>query len=245
MKTYVSLTSIFQNQDILEKTLLSILNQTHKPDKIFIFLSENSYLLDKGFKNKIITDKNLNSVLNNPLVELRWVLNEGSYRKLLPLLKEKWTEDCFIITIDDDTIYDKNLLKNLIIDYNNHHCVVNYRGFTPKSKNLKDFDYNKRDKTINKHILNFSTGKGGILYKPSFFHKTEDIIFNDKLYKNICPKQDDVWFYILRIKNNIDCYIDNKCYLVKDLGRKGLFEHYNKHNNFNTITVRKVYNKIY
>ena len=37
--TYISLTSIFRNQDILLMTLQSIIIQTIKPDKIFLYLS--------------------------------------------------------------------------------------------------------------------------------------------------------------------------------------------------------------
>ena len=42
---YISITSIFQNQDILLQTLQSIMNQTRKPDKIFLYLSEESYII--------------------------------------------------------------------------------------------------------------------------------------------------------------------------------------------------------
>ena len=41
MKIYVSLTSIFQKQKHLLNTLHSISNQSLKPDKCFIYLSEN------------------------------------------------------------------------------------------------------------------------------------------------------------------------------------------------------------
>ena len=51
---YISLTSIFQNQNILLKTLKSIKEQTLKPNKCIIYLSEEPYLLDEGFKDKII-----------------------------------------------------------------------------------------------------------------------------------------------------------------------------------------------
>ena len=53
-----------------------------------------------------------------------------SYRKLLPLLKDKWNEDCIIITIDDDTIYDTNLIENLVNDYHTNKCVIGNRGFS-------------------------------------------------------------------------------------------------------------------
>ena len=129
---YISLTSIFKNQDILLKTLQSIIKQTRQPDKIFLYLSEESYILDTGFKDKKITNSNLLKFINdNSVIDIKWVKNTGPYRKLLPLLKDKWEEDCIIITIDDDTVYDKNLVRNLLYDYNQHKCVIGYRGFTP------------------------------------------------------------------------------------------------------------------
>ena len=63
--------------------------------------------------------------------------NTGPYRKLLPLLKDKWDEDCIIITLDDDVIYYTKLIKNLVNDYNKHKCSIGYRGFTPYLINLK------------------------------------------------------------------------------------------------------------
>ena len=113
---YISVTSTFKNQDILEQTLQSIMKQTRLPDKIFVYLSEDAYLLDSGFKDRKITNLNLLKTLSlNSIINVKWVKNIGSYRKLLPLLKEKWREDCFIITIDDDTIYDSHLIENLIL----------------------------------------------------------------------------------------------------------------------------------
>lgn len=243
---YVSLTSIYKNQSILLKTLKSIINQTRKPNKIFLYLSEEPKILDTGFKNKKITNENLlNFCNNNSLIEIKWVKNIGSYRKLIPLLKQKWNEDCIIITIDDDTYYDKNLIKNLVNDYYKYKCVIGYRGFTPLSNNLNDFDYNKRS-PIKKELslLNFLTGKGGILYKPDFFYKTKNLIFNEEIFTNICFKQDDLWFYVIRILNNVKCYLGDKKFQIKDFSKKGLFIHYNSHNNLNTKVIKKIIKKL-
>jgi hypothetical protein len=64
MKVYVSLTSIFDNQNILLLTLMSIRNQTVIPDKCFIFLSEDEKFKDKGFPDKKITNPGLIYFLN-------------------------------------------------------------------------------------------------------------------------------------------------------------------------------------
>jgi hypothetical protein len=242
---YISLTSIFKNQDILLQTLQSITNQTKSPNKIFLFLSEESYLLDSGFKNKIIENRNLsNFIQNNQLIEVKWVKNIGSYRKLLPLLKEKWNEDCIIITIDDDTVYDSNLIKNFVDDYNIYKCVIGYRGFTPFFDKIDNFNYcvRARSRYISSH--NFLTGKGGALYKPEFFHKTDNLIFDEDIYLKTCDKHDDIWFYILRIINRVNCYIGNKIWMKRDLPNNGLYVNFNSKNNSNTIAFQRAITEI-
>jgi hypothetical protein len=241
-KIYISLTSIYKNQDILLKTLMSVTNQTTKPEKIFLYLSEEPYILDTGFKDKKITNNNLLTFIeNNKIIQVKWVKNTGSYRKLLPLLKEKWTEDCIIITIDDDTIYDNNLIKNLVNDYNKHKCVIGYRGFTPNFDKFKNFNYlnYEYNKLVNRSLFNFLTGKGGILYKPEFFYKTKNLVFDEKIYLKTCDKQDDIWFYIIRIMNKIDCYLERKPWCEKDLPNNGLYINFNSKNNNNTSVFQK------
>ena len=236
---YISITSIFKNQDILLKTLQSIIKQTRLPDKIFLYLSEESYLLDDGFNDKKITNLNLlNFVNDTSIIIVKWVKNTGSYRKLLPLLKDKWEEDCIIITIDDDTVYDINLIENLIENYKEQGCVIGFRGFTPLFDKLENFNYSKRDELKNLSLYNFLTGKGGILYKPEFFYKTKDLIFDDRIYLNTCDKQDDIWFYILRILNDVYCYINNTKYMNEDLNNKGLYLTFN-YDSGNNDSIKK------
>ena len=93
MKIFVSLTSIFQNQEILLKTLKTICNQSLKPDKCFLYLSEMPYLLDLGFKNRKINDclKNFLDEQKN-FIQTIWCDNTGPYRKLLPFLKNNFKE---------------------------------------------------------------------------------------------------------------------------------------------------------
>jgi hypothetical protein len=243
---YVSLTSIFKNQKQLLETLISITKQTCLPNKIFLYLSEEPYILDTGFINKQITNLELVNFLNQNknLIKTTWVKNEGPYRKLLPLLRQKWNEDCIIITIDDDTFYDNKLIENMVKDYNNHKCVISYFGFTPvfiqKTGRIEDFNSKARGPLIKKHIYNFPFGKGGILYKPQFFHKTKNLFFNKNFYMKICDKQDDLWLYILRVKNNVECFLDNKRYMVKDNSNNGLYNVFNEKNNNNTVVFKKI-----
>ena len=218
---YISMTSMFRRQGRLFECLKNILKQSYKPTKIFIYLSEDASFFDDGFKDKKITNESLLTLISeNEIYEVIWGKDIGSYGKLLPLLKRKWEEDCLIITFDDDTVYDYDLIKNLVSDYKKNKCLINYRGrkmHVESIKELQTFDYLKGEKRDNyKNLFNFPTGKGGILYHPSFFHGTKDLVFNEDIYGSICKTNDDVWFYLVRIANNVDCYIDNKAWLKQD-----------------------------
>lgn len=238
---YISLTSIFKNQNILLLTLKSLINQSLKPNQIYLYLSQSSFLLDSGFPNRKITDNSLQKFinLNNDLISIKWVENIGSYRKLLPLLQEKWQENCIIITVDDDIIYNKNLIQNLVYYYNIHKCVIGNRGFTPKFDSLYNFNYQHKLKTIQKYAFNFLTGCGAILYKPEFFHKTGQLIFIKNIFLNTCRTQDDIWFYLVRIANKINAFITNNQWadnkLDQELNPKGLYYFYNRQSEKNNF----------
>ncbi len=241
MKVYVSLTSIFQNQRELLKTLISIKGQTTVPAKVFLYLSEEPYLLDTGFKNKFITHNDLRLFLSNnkELVEVRWTENTGPYRKLLPLLKEKWNEDCVIITIDDDTEYVHTLLSNLVNDYNQEKCVIAYRGYTPNIAKVEDITYENRGALITRYLYNLPTGKGGILYHPSFFKGTGDLIFSKELYEKISTTTDDLWFYMVRICNKVDCYMPKQQWQKADNTTQfSLYRNFNSKHQENTKNIK-------
>lgn len=247
MKIYLSLTSIFDKQSILLQSLKSIITQSVLPDKCFIYLSEEPYLLDKGFKNKKMNKELLEFINSNKIFEIKWVNNIGPYRKLLFLLKEKWYEDCIILTIDDDVIYNNNLIKDYISDYNIHKCCISYRGWTFDFNNedFSDCIYTKRKPTILKHSkYNFANSGVGMVTHPSFFHKTGNLIFNIDAINELCKTGDDIWYYFCRIANNIDTVIINKPTYFRFLinhNNVALFHNYNK--NQNNINIRKTAKK--
>lgn len=230
---YIGITSIFQNQNILLETLKSIEKQTRKPDTCFIFLSLEPYLLDKGFGTNSI-NTNLKTYLNeNTWIQIKWVQNTGPYRKLLHLLEQFWEDDCLIITLDDDTVYHPQLLERYEADYKTHKCSIAYRGFRFQDRT---FDYNKRGEPIERHLYNFATGKGGVVYHPQFFHKTGKLIFDREGMAQV-PTNDDIWFNFVRISGNIPLVILNFPWQIKDLTRDtlALYTQFNFKNNNSMI----------
>jgi hypothetical protein len=245
---YVSLTSIYSRQQFLFECLQHIIKQTITPTKIFIYLSEDKSFFDEGFKNKIIDNKNLNNLLKNNIFEIIWGKDIGPYGKFLPLLKHKINEDCLIITIDDDTIYNYSLIENLVNDYTKYNCVINYRGWVPDINNndLISFDYLKRIIKNNKHINGFATGKGGILYHPSFFKNVEGLVFRSDIYNETCKYADDIWLNIVRIVNKVPCYVEFNLqkWLMGEYNPKKCLHKINNSDNFVSEENKENHNSI-
>ena len=254
MKIFVSITSIYNKQHALLETLQSIKSQTHRFDKCYIYLSEEEYLLDKGFKHRALIDKNLDNFLsyNSTLFSVRWVANIGPYRKLIPIVKEKQYEDCLIIAIDDDTVYHKDMIKIYLDNYSKHNCCIASRCYSMLFDDIKQVEYDcSKDKIIDKDKYNFHTGKGGVLYHPKFFAKTMKYFLNDNIFNKISPTADDVWFNFHRIANNVDCKVIHEEISVKDITQEfSLYMNINHHvdkttkENYNTKAMRCVANKL-
>jgi len=255
MKTdriYVSVTSIHQHQRMLLQTLKSIKSQTLPPDQCFVYLSDEPYLLDIGFKDKNISDNDLKNFINenSNMFSVIWVKNTGPYRKLLNILHDKWDDNCAIITIDDDTVYHKDFIQDIITDYNKHQCCIGNRCWELVFDNIQRITYRHLFPTHPVNLFNFHTGKGGVLYQPEWFHKTEEIVFDESLYTSLCKTNDDIWFNFLRIANNIPCANGKRRdYMTTDLSRgKGseyaLYKNYNSVDNANTKNIRATVNKL-
>lgn len=217
MNVYVSLTAIKQNEAIVVETLQSVAAQTQLPDKCFIFLSETPYILDSGFTNRNVGSQLSGFIESNPLFELRWCQNTGPFRKVLPLLEEKFDENCLIITIDDDTVYNTTLVEKLVGDFNKYNCCTSNWALTLNhAGDVRGLNYENFAHPIPNYLYNFHLAKGGVAYHPSFFHKTRYLMFDHDVIQRTCPTNDDVWCNFMRIANGISCHCDNLPYMTKD-----------------------------
>jgi len=97
---YVSMTSIGKRSGGCIKMIISLLKGTVVPTHIYLFLSSDHYLIDSGLKPEDLSpDLKLLAKTNSDKFSIVFTGNIGPHRKLLPLLAEKWTEDCIIITV--------------------------------------------------------------------------------------------------------------------------------------------------
>ena len=158
-KVIISLTTIPSRSCYILDTLNSILNQTQLPSMIYIgipYISLREPGLDYTFPKKIY---------NHKLIKIVYYENDdGPIMKLLTGLRELQLlkKDYKIITIDDDMIYNKHLIENLMraydkneYDKNNVYCTIGRNAIGEKIFNTSN-------------LLQTVEGYGGVIYNSSF-----------------------------------------------------------------------------
>jgi hypothetical protein len=85
----------------VHKTIETLLNQSHKADKVILWLAEEEFPnKEKGLPRELI------QLIKSGLT-ISWCRDIKSYKKLIPAL-EKYPKS-IIVTADDDLYYQKNM----------------------------------------------------------------------------------------------------------------------------------------
>ncbi len=191
----VSLTSYgIRVNDTLPYALYSLLQQSYMPNRIVVWLD-----------NKNWDEEKLPLVLKKFEalgIEFYFVEDLRSYKKLIPALK--MFPDNVIITVDDDWYYNKHLVEWFLKAYNESDkktvfgslafsAAIDDKGYLPYSKW-------EEPKTNDDHNNLSLIGCGGILYPPHIF---DEEILNDKLFMELAPKADDLWFWAMEKRASV------------------------------------------
>ncbi len=190
----VSLTTYgWRVEKLLFATLISLLKQTCKPDRVVVWLDQTKWS-DDNLPERLIPFKQMG-------VEFKFCEDIRSYTKLVPSLLE--FPNAIIVTVDDDIYYRSNLLKDLYDSYlknpKNIHTAVAHQPIRDEQGNL--LSYNQWSKNVSNTQYNelFPTGVGGVLYPPNSLHKD---VSNKELFQKLAPTADDVWFWVMAKMNN-------------------------------------------
>jgi hypothetical protein len=200
---YVSITTIKDRIDKVHEVIYDVLNGAMMPTKIYLFISEEPYLLDDGIhpeKDLPLALTNLTSLYPVTVVSTN---NIGPHRKLLPLLSEKWNEDCVIITMDDESKshhsmskYVEQLLKYYIASDRDSVIGLKVRRMAMCDQFPWKYQaYHHWGVTLgyrHKEMFALPTGTGGVLYRPRFFHP---VVFSEEL-RLLTHTADDIMFRV-------------------------------------------------
>lgn len=188
----VSLTSYEERFDDLVISIYSLLNQSIKPDRIILWLSDKLSLNDLPYE--------ITRFVKNGL-EIRFVKDIGSYTKAIYAFKE--FSNSIIVTADDDIYYPKDWLSKLYYSFiANPKDISVHRAHRIRFEDKKIAPYETWTKHVEEESArfdNFLTGVGGVLYPPNCF--SNEVLRKD-IFLTKSPYADDVWFWVMALVHN-------------------------------------------
>jgi len=205
-KIIISLTSFPDRIGSVHLGIRTLLNQTLKPDMLILWLARDQFPSQEA-------------ELPIELLELRksglliyWCEDLKSYKKLIPALK-MFPND-IIVTADDDLYYPINWLELLYSSYVNEtciyvHCHRNTRFFCPNNEWHAIF----AGLSVYTHpsYLHKLGGGSGTLFPP---HALDNDVLREDLFMQLAPTNDDIWFWLMAVKNNIKTKVVEGCITI-------------------------------
>ncbi len=201
--TVVSLTSTKGRIGSIFPTLYSLALQSRKPDLIVLWLGDASDYPPQTIariKSLGITVKYVKDL--GPNTKYRYAFAE--YKKDV------------VITVDDDMIYHRDMIKELVGTYRKHPGAVTARRVHKIRFNrdrqpvrYKDWIWEYKDSGAPAHDL-FATGVGGVLYPPLVMALP---CWENRDFLEVAPGGDDIWMKFCELKNGIRvCAVRNPGY---------------------------------
>ena len=215
----VTLTSYEKRFEDLEIAIYSLLNQSLKPDRIILWLSDRydsindlPYSLTRFIKNGL---------------EIRFVKDIKSYTKVIYTFKE--FPDAIIVTADDDVYYSKTWLEKLYYSYVTHpNDIQVHRAHRVVVENNKIMPYESWTKHVEEESArfdNFLTGVGGVLYPPNCFSKE---VLRADIFLKKAPYADDIWLWVMALAHGRKIRVVKNH--IKTLSCTNIFRHILKNN---------------
>ncbi|QIK79660.1 hypothetical protein G7077_12825 [Sphingomonas piscis] len=176
-----------------------------------LYLSREPYLLDEGVP-QLPTEIILLGEEFEDRLRVQYTRNTGPYRKLLPYLEENWGLSRLVVTADDDTIYPRNWLTDLLAAHQSLGCSIAFRGHRMVIEDQQFAPYRTWMRSTivqNPSLLIVGTGKDGILYDTAFFPKS---VLDIDAAMRLAPTADDLWLRWNLARNGVPTFVINTDY---------------------------------
>jgi len=196
-KLIVSLTSFPARIEFVWMTIHSLMNQTLKPKKIILWLSQEQYQTEESIPQSL-------RALKKRGLEIRFCEDIKPHKKYYHTMQEY--PDDIVVTVDDDIFYPENHLEMLWkkhLEYPDAVCCwfAHKIKFDEQGniKKYKEWESGVSGCTV-PTIQIMAVGCGGVLYPP---HKLSERLFSIKDITELCPVTDDIWLKAMEVVNGV------------------------------------------
>ena len=198
----VSLTSYGHRlEDVAPYAIYTMFCQTRMPNRIVLWL-DNEHWNDDNLPPLI-------KRLQKSGLEVYYCEDIKSYKKLIPSLKMFPNNP--IVVIDDDSYYDKDLVKWLVeaYEHSDKRTVFATCAKIPEKRNGRYIPYAewKNDQYADENTEVSLIGCGGGIYPPGIF---DEEILKDEVFMKLAPTADDLWFWVQEMRNGISVRLTPK-----------------------------------
>lgn len=192
----VSLTSYPERFKYIGVCLKSLVIQSCKPDKIIVFLGNDS-------KEDDITDDMHSFEKYGVEFRIDEKMNLMPHKKYFYAMQE--FPNSIIVTADDDVIYPRDWLESLYRSYQKYPNSISARRVHLMKRNewgLVPYDHwEDQCRRIDKPSMSLiATGNSGVLYPP---HCLGNDAFDVAAIQKLCLRADDIWLKCMEVKNKI------------------------------------------
>ena len=197
-KIVLSLTTFPARIHDVPTTILSLLQQTYKPDKVVLWLTNEEFPnQEKGLPRRLLRLKKYG-------LDIQFRGNLRAHTKYYYAMKEH--PDDIVITVDDDIHYPHDLVEKLYRCHQRHPdavCAMRAHLITFSANGMIrpyiKWKYEYSDIIDVPMMGLLATGVGGVLYPPKCMHQE---LFNQENIKRLCLRADDIWLKFMQVMNN-------------------------------------------
>lgn len=184
-KLYLTLTSYPKRFPYLEKTLLSILSQSVRPDGIKLWIA-HADLRDVPPAVQRLESRG---------VQIIGCEDYKSYKKIIHGLRAE--PEAFWLTLDDDCHYPFRWIEGITSAWrageSNVVCRRAHRILFDSEGKLRPYNHwslmRPEAGVFDDYVF---TGNGGVLYPPGALTRTQ---IHDNSFLELCPRADDLWLW--------------------------------------------------
>ncbi len=183
----VSLTSYGRRARSVHFALESIARGRMRPSRLILWLDDPAILDDLPIGIRRLQKRGL---------EVKSCENYGPHKKYYPYLESLQEIEVPMVTADDDVLYPRYWLKDLVEAFRRFPNVVNcHRARLVELDQERIAEYRSWEfaDSTKPSFRHFAVGVGGVLYPPSLQQKLKR---EGAAFKNCCPKADDIWLHL-------------------------------------------------
>ena len=189
-----SLTSYPARIPFVYFAIKSLMLQTLKPDKIYLWLAEEQFANTKHLPDELIA-------LQAYGLEIKWMHDLYGHKKYFYPVKEQKQNEV-VITFDDDIIYSPLAIERLFKTHLKHPGVlVCERGQVISENNLENpgrWDtLSSKGVSVPTYSMNPSPGGGCLIPYGAFYYEAID----ESLIRLLAYKNDDLWYMFMCAEN--------------------------------------------